>query len=527
MSYVAVLCTAEEAVRERLRAQIAELPDIHLSTVLHSSSSVVPFLGDNEGIDCLLLDENFGPLPPAELLREITGRYPHVAVVLLVTEANATVLSSAMEAGARGVLVANTSLEDLETKISAVAEWSRTMRRHLQGYSTDQLTAGTTGRIVALAGGKGGTGTTTLAVHLALAATSARRSVCLVDMDLQTGDVPTYLDITHRRSIVDLTEAADDITATALADTLFAHRAGPHVLLAPREGERAEDVSSTATRQLLGSLRSRYDLVIVDCGAYLTEAAAMAAEMADFVVITVTPDLPALRGARRLVEMWERLQVRKRDDLAVVVNRHHRQNEIQPDFVRKVLGFRVLTATVPSVYRGLEAASNTGTPTEVDNPAFRKAIARLLREAGALQGQPHGEPQGINATSPVQPEPTGKRKKNRKRQAGQATIEFVAVLPFIAILVIVLWESLLLGMAMMTASHAANEGTRAAAVGLGPEEVRERAREHMPGDWPERSRIEYREGDDQVHVRLRIPVLMPRLETPWYMTASAKVVHER
>lgn len=524
MSYMVLLCTDDEAVSGRLRAQIAELPDIHLSSVLPNSSSVVPYLADNGGIDCLLLDESFGPLPPAELLREVTGRYPHVAVIMLVAEASASVLGSAMEAGARGVLVANPSLEDLETKISGVAEWSRTMRRHIEGYSADQA-AGATGRLVVVAGSKGGTGTTTLAVHLAMAATSARRTVCLVDMDLQAGDVPTYLDITHRRSIVDLADAADEITGTVLADTLFAHRAGPHVLLAPRDGERAEDVTSTATRQLLGSLRSRYDLVIVDCGAYVTDAAAMATEIADFALITVTPDMPALRGARRLVEMWERLQVRKRDDLAVVVNRHHRQSEIQPDFVRKVLGFRVLTSTIPAVYRGLEAAANTGTPSDVENPAFRKAISRTLREIGALQGPPSGAAQAVTTPAPAPPR-KGKRKKSRSRQSGQATIEFVAILPFVAILVIVLWESLLLGMAMMTASHAANEGARAAAVGLAPDEVRERAHERMPGAWSERSTIDYREGGDKVTVSLRVPVLMPRIEAPWHMTASAEVVHE-
>src|SRR5690606_10811410 len=134
------------------------------------------------------------------------------------------------------------------------------------------------GLVIALAGAKGGTGTTTTAVHLALAASNARRTVCLVDMDLQTGDLPTFLDITHRRSIVDLAEAADDLNPTALAETLFAHRAGPHVLLAPREGERSEDIDGRAVRQILGSLRSRYDLVIVDVGAYTSEATAMAAE---------------------------------------------------------------------------------------------------------------------------------------------------------------------------------------------------------------------------------------------------------
>jgi MinD-like ATPase involved in chromosome partitioning or flagellar assembly len=77
-----------------------------------------------------------------------------------------------------------------------------------------------------------------------------------------------------------------------LADTLFVHPAGPHILLAPPEGERAEEVGERPTRQILGSLRARYDLTVVDCGAQTTDASAAAVELADSSLVVLTPDLP-------------------------------------------------------------------------------------------------------------------------------------------------------------------------------------------------------------------------------------------
>lgn len=523
MSYSVLLGTSDETVQRRIRSQLSELPDIQLAEVAGSSSAVSARLGELTELDCVLLHDALGPLPVLDLIREVTSRRPGLAVVLIVDDPRADVLASAMESGARGVISTNPSLEDLETRIGNAGDWSRAMRRHMEGYDAARP-AGASGMVIALAGAKGGTGATTVAVHLALAASGGHSTVCLVDMDLQKGDLATYLDVTHRRSIVDLAEAAGDLNPTVLSDALFAHRLGPHVLLAPREGERGEDIDGAAARQILGGLRSRYDLVIVDCGSHMTEANTVAAELADRVVITTSPDLPALRGARRLVEMWERLQVRKRDDVSVLLTRQSRSNEIQPDFARKMLRLEVLRTAIPATFRSLEAAANTGAPAEVSEPAFRKAFVRLLAELGGRAPRQPAEP-----TADPTPVPRNRRHKRRgksKRDSGQATVEFVAILPIILVVVLFLWESLTIGMAMMTASHGANEGARAAAVGESPKQVRTAVRHHMTDAWAHRAQVHYVPGDDQVTVTLSVPALMPRIETPWSMTASAEVVHE-
>lgn len=526
MSYSVLLGAREEALQHRISSLLSELPDIHLSSIINSSSEVSAQLAEDDGVDCLLLHDGLGPLPVLDLIREVTSRRPSLAVVLIVDDPRADVLASAMESGARGVVSTNPSLEDLETRIGNAGDWSRSMRRHLEGYDSNRPTGGT-GRLIALAGAKGGTGTTTVAIHLALAAARTRSTVCLVDMDLQTGDLATYLDITHRRSIAELAEAANDLNPTVLADALFAHRLGPHVLLAPREGERSEDIDGKAAGQILGSLRSRYDLVIVDCGANVSEANSVAAELADRVVVTALPDLPSMRGARRLAEMWERLHVRKRDDLAVLLNRQTRSSEIQPEFARKMLRLNLLHTTVPAVFRSLEAAVNTGSPAEVSDPGFRKAVAKLLGELGGRGAAASASPPPNESAKTVEPPRKPKRRHKKGRgESGQATVEFIGLLPVLLVIVLFLWEAVVVGMAMMTASHGANEGARAAAVGKTPKEVRKEVRDHMLSGSAKRADIDYQPHDPKVTVSMRVPILMPRIQTPWSMTSSAKVVPE-
>ena len=102
------------------------------------------------------------------------------------------------------------------------------------------------GQLVAVAGAKGGVGTTTIALHLGLAAArlAPGRPVCLVDFDLQKGDFRALLDTPHRRSVVDLVTVSNEISVRHLQETLYTHKEGFRLLLAPEEGEKAEDVDS-------------------------------------------------------------------------------------------------------------------------------------------------------------------------------------------------------------------------------------------------------------------------------------------
>ena len=267
----------------------------------------------------------------------------------------------------------------------AAAQWSRALRERVSGEET--AVGALAGNLIAVAGAKGGVGSTTVAIHLALAAArnAPGRPVCLVDFDLQKGDMRAYLDTPYRRSVVDLVEVADEISVRHLQETLFTHREGVRLLLAPDEGERAEEVDSTVARNVLGAVRARHALTVVDLGATVSEASAIGAEMASKVVVVSTPDVVALRGVRRLRDLWRRLQVREDDqDTLVLLNQASRKREVQPDLARKVVGGRLAETTIPADFAALEAAVNTGSPARLEDQKLRGAFEALATELEAL-----------------------------------------------------------------------------------------------------------------------------------------------
>ncbi|MGW2520755.1 AAA family ATPase [Streptomyces sp. NPDC001617] len=384
-----------DAVRS-LTTLLSQLPDAEPVAPVVDSTGLVDTLARlaAESVDELpevvVVHERIGPVPALELIREVALRFPAVGVILVTTDASPGLFQAAMDYGARGLVALPLSYEELAIRVQAVAQWSTGVRRHL-GVGGDVFT-GVGGTVVTVSGAKGGVGATLTAIQLALAAQASGRSTALVDMDLQAGDVASYLDVQFRRSVVDLA-AINDISPRVLADAVYRHDTGVALLLAPGEGERGEEVTDRAARGIVSALRSRYEVVVVDCGAQLSGAGAAAVEMADAALLITTPDVVAVRGAKRTVRMWDRLQIRKAEETTVVVNRHSRATEIQPQLIQKITGTAVAATAIPANFKELQGAVDAGRIHELDNKSVvKQALWGLAGELGlvrAVEGASH------------------------------------------------------------------------------------------------------------------------------------------
>ncbi|MEV5145046.1 AAA family ATPase [Streptomyces sp. NPDC052727] len=377
-----------DAVRS-LTTLLSQLPDAEPQPPVTDSTQLVDGLARlaAESVDELpevvVVHERIGPVPALELIREVALRFPAVGVILVTTDASPGLFAAAMDSGARGLVPLPLSYEELANRVQAVAQWSTGVRRHL-GHSAEVL-AGAGGTVVTVSGAKGGVGATLTAIQLALAAQASGRATALVDLDLQTGDIASYLDIQFRRSVADLA-AITDISPRVLADAVFRHDTGLALLLAPGEGERGEEVTDRATRQLVSALRSRYEVVVIDCGAQLSGAGAAAVEMADTALLVTTPDVIAVRAAKRTVRMWDRLQIRKAEETTAVVNRHTRSTEIQPALVQRITGTALARTAVPANFKELQGVVDAGRVHELDaRSTVKQALWGLAAELGLVK----------------------------------------------------------------------------------------------------------------------------------------------
>jgi pilus assembly protein CpaE len=506
MSYRILFGIGDPDVARDASALIREDDAFTVVDSVAGAGDLIAALSVND-IDTVVLHEDIGPLPAMDLARDLGVRFPQVGLILVVKERTADVLRSALQAGFRDVLALPLSFEELQSGVLGAAAWSRAVKDRMASSDHEEA-AGVGGRMIAVAGAKGGVGATTVAVRLALegARSGANRSVCLVDFDLQAGDVGIMLDFSHRRSLTDLGDVADDIAPRQLEETLYAHPSGLRVLLAPAEGEQSEEIRAGVARKVLGAIKFRFDVVIVDVGAVVTEGGAVAVEMADDVLVVTTPDVLALRAANRLVALWERLQVRKTDTIKVVVNRVNKALEVQPELVRKVVSAPLAKVSLPSAFKDLEPAVNTGVPDRLSDGALRKAFIHLGQEVGVLPGA------------------SGRRRRRAQievAESGQVAVETMGLTLTILLVALLLWQIVLTGVTFWMAGHSAREGARELAVGGDVEAA-------VADDlWPAwRAGMEIDEGDDFVEVGLPVPLVIPGVETDFRVAVRAGTVIE-
>lgn len=471
-----------------LLSQLADAepaPPVPDSTALLDTLARLAAESLDELPEVVLVHERIGPVPALDLIRDVVMRFPAIGVVFITADTSTGVLTAAMDSGARGIIGLPLGYDALAERVQAAAGWSLGMRRHL-GSGTPELYAGPGGTVVTVTGAKGGVGATVTAVELALATQASGRSVALVDLDLQSGDVASYLDVQFRRSIADLA-GISDINPRVLQDAVYTHDSGVGLLLAPAEGERGEEVTDRVTRQVLGALRSRHDVVVVDCGAQMNSATAAAVEMADRALLLVTPDVVAVRAAKRMVRMWDRLQIRKAEETTTVVNRFARGTEIQPSLVERVTGTKVARTPVPAAFKELQSVVDAGRLQDLDTRStVKQALWALAGELGLVVAQETGGGGGRRRKTSSDRGALALRRKGGDR--GAVTLEFAGMFPILLVVMTILWQCVLYGYSYSLAGNAADEAARAATAAYAVNgdvsgACQTAGSKHLPGAW--------------------------------------------
>src|SRR5918995_1310103 len=113
--------------------------------------------------------------------------------------------------------------------------------------------------------------------------------------------------------------------------------------------------------------------------------------------------------------------------------------------------------------------------------------------------------------------PTAFVRRRAGGEAGQATVELVALLPLLVVVLAGAWQAVLAGQAAWGAGAAARAAARAHAVGTDPTRA---ARAHLPGSLERGLRVTAG-SDGDVEVRVRIPSL-PGLPSPGHADAGAR-----
>jgi pilus assembly protein CpaE len=299
---------------------------------------------------------------------------PWLDVVVMRERVELADVRRAVRAGARDVLEAS-DITGLADTCAVLAD--RAARRVVPALVAPERTS--RGKVITVFSAKGGAGKTTVATNLAATLNDRGAArVCLVDFDLEFGDVAITLRLDPRKTVADML-AWDEFTPDAVPTLLTS--AGPRFdcLLAPVGPGQSEKLPTALTGRLLEHLAENYDYVVVDTPAGFTEHVLAALDASDHLVLITAPELPSLKNLRLTLDMLDLLGYSK-DIRSLVVNRADVKAGLTPADLEDVT-MTPLTAHIPSS-PDVPASINRGVPLAVDQPdhPLSRALRRLVAE---------------------------------------------------------------------------------------------------------------------------------------------------
>ena len=178
-------------------------------------------------------------------------------------------------------------------------------------------------RIMAVTSGKGGVGKTFLSANLAAALARRGQRVLVLDADLGLANLDVVLNLQPKITLHDVFTGK-----VHLEDAILPAPGGFSVLLAGSGLVEYSRLTSEVREQLLriiDTLAPRYDHILLDTGAGISDVVLYAVSLADDVLIVVTPEPTSMTDAYATIKVLATQQQRR--EIKVVVNQVGRSGD--------------------------------------------------------------------------------------------------------------------------------------------------------------------------------------------------------
>ena len=335
----------------------------------------------------VVLGPSCGTPASLALVEHLIGSHESLGAILVTDELTTSLLQQSMRIGIKDVLTIPGDIDQITAAIQRVAVGLDAARRSVPPVGHDQPGPIATdvgqerGDVITVFSTKGGAGKSVLATNLAVAlAQKSAGPVCLVDADLQFGDVAVMLKLTPHHTIVDAVASLDRMDAALLDSLLVTHEpSGLKVLPAPLEPAFADQVGAAEMVAIVDQLRQYCSYVIVDTPAYFNDVVLGLVEVSDKVVLVAGMDIPNIKNVKIGLQTLRLLNT-PMDKLMLVLNRSNSKVKLDIGEVERTLQVKA-DALIPSDVL-IPQSVNKGVPVILHAP--RSPVAKSIQQMAEL-----------------------------------------------------------------------------------------------------------------------------------------------
>jgi pilus assembly protein CpaE len=366
--------------------------------------------------DIILMDINMPDMDGITASQEIVRLAPASQIIMMSVQSEADYLRRSMLAGAVDFLTKPFTSEELSSSIHRVHEMGA--KRHPKPTVSQEpemgmpaapgaaaYTPSPEGKLLLIYSPKGGAGCSTLAANLAIAlAQTTSKKVALVDASLQFGDADVLLNLQGTQTIIDATNRLDELDSDLLSAMMSTHASGVKVLSAPLSPVDSDTISPETYKQVLNRLQKAFDYVVLDTWSYLDDTVLAAIDLAERILVVMTPEIPSVKSTKQFFEIAEALEF-PLDRVDLILNKVYPRDGIRAEQIENSMKHKIRTEFdfEPQATR---KAVNQGQPVilaQPNHPLSQGFLQLAQQEVALLEPQPVAEAETEEAAKTERP----------------------------------------------------------------------------------------------------------------------------